>query len=214
MGLISVDSVIAALQAAGIPAAHSYPVQKMIAIKKPVAAVSLLDASLRQQTMTVLVQILSPMDSGGAVCEEKALEAGGILSELGGECSIGECRLDGQTGLYYSDIKVRFLTEIPKVMVGDVMLTHVEAFTSWRMLDAENGITQLLDAPWCFRLEEFFPTGSEEESDCSEPFELMHISSSGTESYVNAKWTYQKRTWGSTGIRQIRLGTAERMDNG
>lgn len=214
MGRVNVDDIVASLQSAGILTERSFPARSMANVTEPVAAVSLLSASLKGQTMTVQVTVLSPAEMGGAACEEKALEAGTVLSGIGGDCTVGECAFDGRAGLFMVPVKAQFLTEIPKVKINDILLQHVEAFTSWRAIDEELGITSILDAPWNFRLEEFFPTGVDEDSDCSEPFELMHISCSGTEDYLGCQWTYQKRTWDSTGIRQIRLGTAELMDNG
>lgn len=214
MGRVSIGDIVTALNDAGIPAEHGFPAEKMAAIAKPVAAVSLLGAALREQTMTVLVTILSPAESGGAVCEDTALTVGEILSALDSDCTIGECQFDGKAGLFYTKIKADFLTEIPKVKINDTLLEYVEAFTCWRTVDEEAGITELSKALWNFRLEEFFPTGASENQDEEEPFVLMHISQNGSETYSDCKWTYHKRVWGSTGVRQIRLGTAVDMQNG
>lgn len=214
MGQLILSNVVQALNDAGIPAERGYPSRKMAVLTEPVAAVNLQQAAIRGQTLTALVTILSPVELGAAVCEETALEAGDILTEQGGSCTVAECRFDGRTGLFSVEISAQFQTAFPKVKLGNLLLQHVEAFTCWRTVDEDAGITELNKAPWSFRLEEFFPVGASEEEAPEEPFFLMHISDNGTESYHNCRWTYLRRVWSATGIRQIRLGTAESMANG
>lgn len=214
MGKLNLGDVVQALADAGIPTERAFPARKLAMITEPVAAVSLKQAQMRGQTLTVQVRILSPAELGAATCEETALAAGETLTELGGDCTVEECRFDGRTGMFSVDITAQFLTEIPKVKLNGTLLQYVEAFTCWRTVDEDAGVTELDQAKWYFRLEEFFPAGVDEEEEPEEPFELMHISAIGSETYCSCKWTYQRRVWGSTGIRQIRLGAAESMDNG
>lgn len=209
-----VKDVVQTLNDNGIRAEHGFPGRKMQEITGPVAAVHLRKAELRGQTMTVAVHILSPASLGAAACEETALLAGDFLTEAGASCMVSACEFDSRTGLFSVEITADFLTAIPKVKLGDVMLQYVEAFTCWRTVDEDAGITSLIGAPWNFRLEEFFPVDADEEEAPEQPFTLMHISESGSESYCNCQWTYQRRVWGPTGIRQIRLGSAEYMENG
>lgn len=211
MGQLILSNVVQALCDAGINAERAYPARKLAAITEPVAAVSLKQAQLRGQTLTALVRILSPVELGGAVCEETALTAGEALTELGGDCSVEECRLEGRTGLFCVDITVQFQTEKPMVKLNGMPLQYVEAFTCWRTVDEDAGVTELDDAKWYFRLEEFFPAGTELEDEPEEPFSLLHVSSIDSEMFYSCRWTYQRRIWGSTGIRQIRLGSAENM---
>ena len=211
MGRISINDVIGALQDAGIRTEHSFPKEKMLHITEPVAAVSLLEASLRKQTMAVRVSVFA----GDAVaCENKALEVGTILSDMCGDCHVAACTFDGRNGLFCANVRAEFVTEAPRVKINNTLLEHVVAFTSWRMVDEDNQITRLDDALWNFRLEEFFPNGAEEIDDSDEPFLLMHINFNGSETFQDCYWTYQKRTWGSTGTRQLRMGTAAVMENG
>lgn len=202
------------LQEAGIPAERGYPARSMKELTKPTATVSLKHASLRAQTLAALVTVFSPVRLGAEICEITALAAGDVLTDMGASCTVEKCQLDGRTGLFFVEITADFLTVVPKIMLGDAMLSHVEAFTSWRTVDEETGITELDKALWNFRLEEFFPTDALEEEEPNEPFMLMQISENGTETFLNCKWTFQRRIWGPTGIRQIRLGVAESMDVG
>ena len=208
------DNAVQALNDAGILAKRACPGGKTIMPSGPVAAVSLQQAALRGQTMTVQAVILSPMESGQALCEETAMAAGEVLTALGGNCEVGACGFDGRAGLFQETVTAKFLTAIPKVKLENTLLQYVEAFTCWRTVDEDLEITDLDDAPWQFRLEEFFPLDALEEEEPEEPFTLTHISESGTETYYECKWTYQRRAWGATGTRQIRLGSAQRMENG
>ena len=211
MGRVSVNDIITALKEAGVKTEHGFPAEKMIGITEPVAAVSLLEASLRKQTIAVRVSVFA----GDCVsCEEKALEVGTILSDMCGDCNVDACTYDGRGGFYCANVRAEFVSETPHVKINGTVLNHVVAFTSWRMVDEENQITQLQDALWNFRLEEFFPKGADEIDDSEEPFVLMHINFNGSETFQDCYWTYQKRTWGSTGTRQLRMGTAAFMENG
>lgn len=214
MGQLILENTVTALSDAGIPARRGYPSDTMPVITQPVAAVSLKQAQLRGQTLTVLVRILSPGTLGASACEEAALAAGEVMTGLGGECAVSQCSFDGRTGLFSSDVTTQFLTEVPVVKINGTQRKYVEAFTCWRTVDEDAGITELDDAPWYFRLEEFFPADVETEDEPEEPFLLTHSSITGTEMFRSCRWTYQRRIWGSTGIRQIRLGSSKGMVTG
>ncbi len=212
MGKLILENAVQALRDGGIPANRAMPVGKMPQITETVAAVSLNAMDMRNKTVTVLVTVLTPGSMGAAVCEEKALAAGQILTDLGGKCSVGKCRFDGRAGLFCVDVTGVFDSAPPKVVVDGVELHHVLAFTSWRALDDE--VTDWSNAKWNFRLEEYFPMGVDQEADPVNPFILMHISPSGSEAYLDSTWTYQRRIWDASGVRQIRLGVAEVLDLG
>lgn len=212
MGQLILERAVQALKEAGIPAERAAPARKMAAITGPVAAVSLQSADIRNKQLTVLTTVLSPAAPGAAVCEETALEAGEILSKLGGKCSVAKCRFDGRTGLFSVEVTALFSTEVPKITIDGKEMKHVLAFTSWRTLD--DTVTDWTEAKWNFRLEEYFPMGESEDANPTLPFILTHTCENGTESYMDSTWTYQRRVWDASGIRQLRLGVAEIMDNG
>lgn len=212
MGKLILEKTVAALKTAGFAAERGYPAEKIWHITEPVCAVNLLQADLRQQTATVKTTILSPMELGGTVCEENALAAAQVLSEAGGKCSVAALQSDGKQGLFSMEITAQFHTSIPKISLNEDLLQYVTAFTSWRGVD--DVITNIDQAPWCFRLEEFFPAGVEEEAEPDDKFSLMHIISGGSQTYIGCEWTYQRRVWSADGIRQIRLGKAEDMQDG
>lgn len=212
MGKLILEQAVQALRDGGIPAARAMPAEKAPDISEPVAAVSLQAMDLRSKKVTVLVTVLTPAALGAAACEEAALSAGQILAELGGKCSMEACRFDGRTGLFMMEITAQFNSEVPKVTINGVELGHVLAFTSWRTLDET--VTDWDNTKWNFRLEEYFPMGDDVEADPAGKFTLMHICENGSESYIDSTWTYQRKVWDASGVRQIRLGVANSMDVG
>lgn len=214
MGYVTIDDIVTRLNDADIAAAHGYPGEKYTHIDEVAVAITMVGAALREQTITYRASILVPIELGSVTSESGALGIAELLTSMGGNCTVEDSSFDGRLGVFRTDIKAVFITEKPGVEINSVPLENVEAFTSWRMVDEDAGITELKDAPWCFRLEEFFPIGTDEDGDYTEPFQLSHFSSAGTETYTGCKWTYRKRTWGPTGIRQIWLGTAEDMATG
>lgn len=212
MAKLTITDVLQGLLAAGISARRGMPGEKLCEISESVAAVSLKQADMRKKTMTVLVTVFSPADLGAEACEEKAMQVGQVLTGLGGKCSVGSCRFDGRLALFFTEVTGEFATEIPKITIDNLMLTHVLAFTSWRNVD--DIVTSWSDTKWNFRLEEYFPMGEGEEVDPVGAFTLVHTSHNGTETYSNATWTYQRRVWDASGVTQIRLGVAEAMETG
>lgn len=212
MGKLILSNVMAALDGAGFPVERGYPARGVSAISGPVCAVNLLKADLREQTATALVTVLSPESLGAAACEDAALSAAAVLAELGGKCAVGQCGLNGRTGLYSMEVTAQFYTSTPMVSLEGEQLAYVTAFTCWRTVDDD--IPELDDAPWNFRLEEFFPVGTEDDPGPEEPFFLIHTSANGTLTFTGCVWTYQRRVWSADGVRQIRLGMAEDMQTG
>lgn len=212
MGQLILENAVQALNDGGIPARRGYPAGQSFRPEDAAAAVNLAGADLRNQTVTVTVRILSPGELGGAYCEDKAMEAGEILRALGGKCSLEECGMDGRTGLFCQKITAQFASQTPNVTINETQCAHAVAFTSWRQLDDE--VADWNSAKWQFRLEEYVPMGESEEEEPLGSFLLTHTCENGTEAYSGCTWTYQRRVWDATGVRQIRLGIAESFDVG
>lgn len=216
MGQLSLADVTGALKDSGLRVQRAYPGTKIPAISEPVAAVRRQGADLQEKSETVAVTILSPGDLGAEVCEDAALAAGNVLAALGAICTVGECSFDGRTDLFSVNVtaclveeeEVQEEPEEPRVEVtlGTQVLQYVVDFTAWRTVDDE--VTALSDALWNFQLEEFFPTGTQEEKTPEEPFSLKMTLGTLTESYIECVWIYQKRVAEGSGIRQIRTGIA------
>lgn len=216
MGQLSLADVMTAVRNSGLRVQRAYPGTKIPAISEPVAAVRRQGADLQDNSETVVVTILSPGELGAQVCEDAALAAGRVLAELGAICTVAECGFDGQTGLFSVNVTARLVEEEevqeepeePRVEVtlGTAQLRCVVDFTAWRTVDDE--VTALSDALWNFQLEEFFPTGTQEEAAPTEPFSLKMTLGSVTERYSECVWIYEKRVAEGSGIRQIRTGIA------
>ncbi len=212
MGKLILDKAVQALSDGGIPVRRAMPAEKAAPITESVAAVSLQAMDVRNKTVTVLATILTPAALGAAACEETALKAGQLLSDAGGKCSVGPCQFHGRIGCFYAEVTGAFNSKTPIIRINDTVLTHVLAFTCWRTLDDQ--VTDWTEAKWNFRLEEYFPMGTDEEANPVDPFILIHISDSGSEMFLDSTWTYQRRIWDASGVRQIRLGVAEGHDVG
>jgi hypothetical protein len=212
MGRLILSRVVQGLLDAQIPAQRGYPTGMRRIITEPVCAVNLHSADVRSKQIRVLVQVLSPAELGGPLCEEMALQTGEVLKALGGTASVGALEFDGRAGLFRIEVLGEFLEEKPKVFQGETELTHVVAFSSWRTLDDE--VTNWADAKWNFKLEEYYPIGDNEESNPYGEFRLVHVCESGSETYTGCTWTYQRRVWDASGFRQILIGQADLMDSG
>lgn len=206
------EKVVLALENAGIPTQRAMPAGKMGLVSSHAAAVQIQQMDVRSRVLTAQIHIFSSAKLGAPACEDKAMEAAEVLQNLGGKCHIGKCIFDGKNGLFHIRIQGEFAQFVPKITIDETALSHVVAFTSWRTVDEV--VTDWQNAPWNFRLEEYFPTDEEEEPMPEESFTLTHTCANGTESYLVATWTYQKRVWDATGVRQIRLGTAKSLHLG
>lgn len=217
MGKLS--AALDALKAGGFRADYAYPGQRVPAITDVVAAVSLKTADLSEDTTVVLVNVLCPADMGGAACEAAALEAGSILQEIGGKCTVFACEFDGRTGLFSARVEAVFAPEpepepepdpepepetqaIISCTLGLAKLWHTVSFTTER--EVTSLIPAISDAAWHFRLEEFFPADTAEEAWPEEPFHVIN----GKEILLDCTWTSHRRIREPGGIRQIREGVA------
>lgn len=210
MGKLMLNQVIQALRSAGMAVERGYPGDQLASITKPVCAVNLLSADLRNQTATSRVTVLSPAALGAATCENAALDVAAVLAGSGGKCNVSDHTFDGRADLFAVEVTAQFPTNAPKLRINDVPLAHAVAFTYWRAVDDEHPVLE--EAPWGFRLEEFFPSNVDDDAESEAQFTLGHITYSGLYTFSDCCWTYVRRIWGADGIKQIRLGTAKSLD--
>ena len=164
MGTI-VREVIEQLTAGGIRAAEAYPGKRIPALTGAVAAVRLgkVDRSVRTTHLEVVV--MSPAAAGGSACERTALEAVGILQNMGGTCIKAVCKFDEMADVFYINIDVEFFgTALPDswsagpgyaVKIGAQAMDYVTSFQIQRETDKE--VTAIADAKWKFTMEELLP---------------------------------------------------------
>lgn len=208
MGLSVIEQVVSALRAAGFPTQRAYPGTAMPAITQVVAAVQLAEADLETQATTLEVKLLCPQNLGAAALEDAAITAGEALKDIDIACVIGAVEFDGRSGLFYircmatKPQKVRTYLDVP-FRIGAAEQSRVVSFTSQQQ--TSDTVTQLSQAPWTVRLEQFFRNGFGEDSD---PSAEVFTITNGEEIYHNCRWTSCKRTRELEGTRQIREGTA------
>lgn len=217
MGGLILDNVINLLNHGGIRAEAAYPSERITRITEPVAAVSLEKADQKSQKVTVRVDILGPKESGGYLCQKKALEACAILEEGGAVCCQEGCNFLNKGNVFCVTILAEFrgtarvntLEEVPhfEVYIGTTRLRYACGFTAEQIPDSTGELQE--QAFWKITLEEFFPWGILEALQGNTRFTLELRHESNLEMYKNCKWTGKKRIAEEAGLRQIRTGIAE-----
>lgn len=203
-----VEQVISTLKAAGFRTQRAYPGEIMPEITGVVAAVCLESVDYTIEATTVKVEILCPMSLGAAVCEDAATEAGAAMQAAGMFCRVEGVVFNGRTGLFSaaalaSTAKLADQIGNMPFKIGAVVQNYVVTFTAERQVSQDT--SQVEDAPWTVRLEQFFPFGAKEDTDPSgNTFTLTN----GSEVYHGCCWVSQKRVTEAAGTRQIREGTA------
>ena len=217
MGGLILDSVVNMLKNGGIRAEAAFPAERITRVTEPVAAVSLDKADQKSQTVTVRVDILGPKESGGYICQKKALEACEILESGGAVCCQEGCQFLSKGNVFCVTVRAVFpgtarsdgMEEVAKfsITLGTLPLNHACGFTAEQIPDSTGAL--MPNAFWKFTLEEFFPWGVMDGLEVSEPFslELRHLNN--VEQYTNCQWTGKKRIAEESGLRQIRTGKAE-----
>lgn len=207
MGQVSLSQVVALLSAGGVRAETAFPAERITRITEPVAAVSLGQVDQEKSTVTVLVEVLGPKESGGYACQQKALTACTILADAGAVCKQGGCTFLSKGNVFRVQVEAVFSTAEPfTIATGTLTLSYACGFSAEQKVDSS--YTSLQNAPWEFTIEEFFPWGVLVTLDPTEPFKLDVRCAGNVERYEECTWTGQKRVAEKTGIRQIRTGKA------
>lgn len=215
MGQSVIEYVVQLLNAGGVRAAAALPPGNLIRVTEPVAAVSLAGADTEKSSVTVLVEIVGPERLGGGVCQLKALDVCRILAAAGASCHQGSCGFLNKGNLFCVPVTAVCYGEnspdgwVParklSVQLGQVALTNAVSFSAEQVALEEHALDE---AHWEFAVEEFFPWGTEESSDPTEPFALTVSIGGKTEQYQGCEITWRQRIAEETGIRQSRGGTA------
>ena len=207
MGQISLMRVVSLLSAGGVRAEAAFPAERITRITEPVAAVSLGQVDQEKSTVTMLVEILGPKESGGYVCQQKAMTACTILADAGAVCKQGECAFLSKGNVFRVPVEAVFSTaETFTIATGALKLAYACGFSAEQKVDST--YTSLEEAPWEFTIEEFFPWGVVETLYVTGPFDLNLRCGSDIERYEECTWTERKRIAEKNGIRQIRIGKA------
>ncbi len=217
MGGLILDEMVQRLNDNGIRAQTAYPDEFINRVTSSVAALSLYEVDGENYTVTILAEILGPKSRGGRAVQVRALQAVEVLEEEGAVCRQGSCEFVSKANVFRVPIWATF-KGIPRaeemitfsgyqIMAGTLFMSQACGFSSWQVPTGTE--ETLLNAPWKFQIEEFFPWGVQDTMEAEEPFTLKVRSNSGVESYFQCKWTGRKRVAEERGIRQIREGWAK-----
>ncbi|MGN0998848.1 MAG: hypothetical protein ACI4PO_04780 [Faecousia sp.] len=209
MGYGIVNSVVTALQGAGIRADTAFPGGKMPAPEGIVAAVSLQMSDRAKELDCVRVSVFAPAALGGAACEEAADRVCGVLEEMGADCVQNACEFQSKPGLLRVEVLGSFRPEPPEypfsVTVAGETLPNVVGVTAYRLKDAESG--ELLSA-WVVKLEERI-TGVDDTTLSESPVEIRLARNGQTEVYASCTWSSWQREVDEDGLKQTRTAVAK-----
>lgn len=207
MGQISVAQVVELLSAGGVQAEAAFPAERITRITIPVAAVSIGEVDQGKSTVTALVEILGPKESGGHACQQKALEACNILAAAGGVCRQSGCTFLSKGNVFRVQVEAEFSTvEEHTIVVAGRTLPYACSFSAHQKASTETG--DLDGVMWEITLEELFPWGVQDTLSVTGPFQVDICCGGNIERYEECTWAERKRVTEKDGIRQIRKGTA------
>ena len=180
------------------------------------AAVRLGKVDRSMRTTAVQVIIMSPLSSGGSLCEGTALRAVEVLQGMGGTCIKDVCKFDEMAGVFYIEISAEFFGTALEddwsagpgyaVSIGIQPLEHVVLFQSEQKINDE--IAAIADAPWQLVIEELLPLGASEPAGPREPFELTVSRKNSDEIFSGCSWISIRREDTIRGVSQIRTASA------
>lgn len=217
------DVIRSWLQANEIRAIRAYPGEKLPAISSPMAAVELYELNPKEETATVLVSVVSPANLGAAKAEDTALEILLLLKSFGCECK--------QERVKYLSAPEWFCVEIYAtafgtqgqswesaptyaisgfyVEINGKMVDCAKSFEAHR--EAEDSEFGFADAPWRFRLEEFFAPGNAEPEVPISGFTVVVRRQGRKETYTDCALSGQSRILTAEGQVQILEGIASQL---
>lgn len=215
MGQSILNIVVQLLNDNGLPAEPAQPAATMTTVHRPVAAVSLERADRASKSVTVLVEIVTPVFYGALRCQNRALDACEILTKNGAVCCQGECTFDNRLGMFITPVKAVFsgitlsdnwIAVTPNtVSINGQDLPYCVSFTAEKEVDEIR--PTLAEVDWTLSLEEFFPAGVTEPEELEEPFIISVTSQGKRETYPSCTLTQIRRIATPEGIRQLRTAT-------
>lgn len=215
MGLEWIYRTIAALQAAGIRTAQSYPAGRMPQLTGPVCTVGL-QKWQPGQTCTLSVQVYAPPEQSGDACQSLAAQAAWVLEQQGAKCSVGPCAFETKTGLFTAQVLAEWSETKPgfSVRVGQTFLDHVTGLQASRDRNltrpeeqAEEGAKSVdRDGGWRVTITEQLPLTMQPEADETGTFDVIVSTDGGVVCYPNCRWDELRYTPTAAGL--IRQRTA------
>lgn len=217
----AVETVIAALQKAGIRAAAAFPGERLPYLTEPVAAVCLAAMDYAKKTATVRISAICPAASGGTASENAAIAAADAVKTLGSAEIPAGCSFNTVSDCYSTDVLLHLSgtqahtdwetahAAAFSVSLGGTALPHAISFRAEQQADPNTG-TALSAAVWKIVLTEEFLPGDTETVTTAEQFNLTVTRATAVEIFQNCVWTEIRREDGTEKLRQIRTGTAQK----
>ena len=212
------DTVMEALNGAGIPTIRAWSKGSMPQLTEVRAAVALEKLDHIAQSASVAVTVVAPMAMGGSVCEDTAIRVSLVLAELGGLCVQEACKFTGYADTYSVRVLGTFsgaqvmedwlaVSEFT-VTLGGIVQPNAVGFQAEQAVDEATG-EPVAGAYWTFRLEEQFRPGQGPLPPPTEPFALKVERTGGTETFNGCRLTAVQLENTAKGLRQVRRGVAE-----
>jgi hypothetical protein len=190
-----IAQVLAALQAENIQAIRGYPGNKIAAVVKPVAAVSM--NQYTDRFLTLAVDVLGPTEFDGSACENLAVNVAGVLTDIMATCTVGNCEFSGKTGLFSVRVLARWYRELGyAVDIDDETIAHVTACRAEKdtvrvpYVDSATGdiLTTVDRNVWTVTITDIWPLNEKLPVERTDAFTLFVMRPGGMEAYIQCVW--------------------------
>lgn len=215
MGIQWINRAIAALQAAGIRAAQSYPGERMPQLTGPVCTVGLQKWQPGQACILSL-RLYCPPEQSGEVCQSLAAQAAGALEQQGAKCSVGPCSFETKANLFTAQVLAEWSETEPifRVRIGQAVLSHVTGLKASRDRNLTRPEEQAedqsqsadRDGGWRITITEQLPLTLPPEADETGSFDVTVSTDGGSVRYPACRWDELVYTPTAAGV--IRQRTA------
>lgn len=236
MGSMILMKVQDELELAGFYVNTAYPGQKYPQIRETVAAVHMEKMDGNSQEMTVEVDIISPANLGGAMCEHEAFRATEALTAVGARCIQNGCVYQAATNTFRVTIHATFSGNTQsedgsiglgfQVYINNVLQPHATGFVSNKEADNKVIYTIGMALPedstagpflHTFELEELIPIGETSAEDHTGTFTIRVETENTVERFFACRWNSVRQEYTKAGVKRIRKGIArirEEVSNG
>ena len=236
MGALILTKVQDELEIAGFDVNVAYPGQKYPQIRNTVAAVHMEKMDGTSREMTVEVDIISPANLGGSMCEHEAFRATEALTAVGARCIQNGCVYQAATNTFRVTIRATFSGNTQsedgtiglgfQVYINNVLQPYATGFVSNKETDnkviytigmalpEDSTAGQLLHT---FQLEELIPIGETAAEDHTGTFTIRVETANTTERFFACRWNSIRQEYTKEGMKRIRKGIArirEEVKNG
>lgn len=220
MELNWIEATIDALKSLGISAQRGFPNGLLPSLTEHMAAVSIQKSE--GQSMTVLVQIYTPVDQGATACENLGLRAAAALREIGAVCTIGACSFSSKSSMFTIGLQTQYSEQDSPTPVTGVTQPSVQidgqtvgnildvatsfSSTSVKSKDATTGEIIMVagEQRWRVTLEDLISASTSPIESVDEAFELTVTRGTQKETYEGCCWEKTSSDVTASGIKRSR----------